>query len=125
MSKSWNDRKDGIAQLHLVLESDRSLSYVKTHSKSLILVRKYTHSLSFSRHADIMKVKDVFKHLFVERNPKVYGMFLDTLSKFIEERREYLDDWVFLLLLRLLHKHGSDLLKSLHLKLQVVLEHVR
>ena len=52
-------------------------------------------------------------------------MFLDTLSRFIEERREYLDDWLFLLLLRLLHKQGTDMLSSVHYKLMLVLELVR
>ena len=56
---------------------------------------------------------------------QVYGMFLDTLSQFIEEHREYLDDWLFLLLLRLLHKQGTDMLSSVHFKLTLVLEHVR
>lgn len=52
-------------------------------------------------------------------------MFLETLSRFIEDHREYLDDWLFLLLLRLLHKQSSDMLKSVHFKLQLVLENVR
>ena len=56
---------------------------------------------------------------------QVYGMFLETLCRFIEEHREYLDDWLFLLLLRLLHKQGTDMLKSVQFKLQLVLEHVR
>ena len=52
-------------------------------------------------------------------------MFLDTLSRFIEERREHLDDWLFLLLLRLLHRQGTDMLSSIHYKLMLVLELVR
>lgn len=52
-------------------------------------------------------------------------MFLDTLSRFIQEHREYLDDWLFFLLLRLLQRAGTDMLSSVLFKLQMVLEHVR
>ena len=56
---------------------------------------------------------------------QVYGMFLDTLSRFIQDHREYLDDWLFILLLKLLQRAGTDLLSSVLFKLQMVLEHVR
>ena len=56
---------------------------------------------------------------------QVYGMFLESLARFIDEHREYLDDWLFLMLLRLLHRHGTDMLSSVNFKLQVVLELVR
>lgn len=52
-------------------------------------------------------------------------MFLDTLVKFIEEHREQLDDWLFIMLLRLIHRQGTDMLSSVHFKLQIVLEHIR
>lgn len=52
-------------------------------------------------------------------------MFLDTLSRFIQDHREYLDDWLFILLLRLLQRAGTDMLSSVLFKLQMVLEHVR
>ncbi len=56
---------------------------------------------------------------------QVYSMFLDTLVRFIQDHREYLDDWLFLLLLRLLQRAGTDMLSSVLFKLQMVLEHVR
>ena len=56
---------------------------------------------------------------------QVYSMFLDTLSKFITEYREHLDDWLFLLLLRLLQRSGTDMLSSVLFKLQMVLENIR
>lgn len=56
---------------------------------------------------------------------QVYGMFLDTLSRFIQEHREYLDDWLFILLLKLLQRAGTDMLSSVLFKLQMVLEHIR
>ena len=56
---------------------------------------------------------------------QVFSMFLDTLVKFIEERKEQIDDWLFIMLLRLLHRQGTDMLSSVHFKLQIVLEHIR
>ena len=56
---------------------------------------------------------------------QVFSMFLETLTKFIEERHEQLDDWLFIMLLRLIHRQGTDMLSSTHFKLQVVLEHIR
>lgn len=52
-------------------------------------------------------------------------MFLDTLSRFIMENQEYLDDWLFILLLKLLQRSGTDMLSSVLFKLQVVLENIR
>lgn len=101
-STSWSERKDGIAQLHMLLDSSRPFS-----------------------HADMQKVRAVFKQMFAEPHAKVFSMFLDTLVKFIEEHREYLEDWLYLMLLRLIHRQGSDMLSSIHFKLQLVLEQVR
>lgn len=101
-TQQWSERRDGIAQLHLLLESSRPFT-----------------------HADMEKVKAVFKRMFQEPHAKVYSMFLDTLSRFIQEHREYLDDWLFILLLKLLQRAGTDMLSSVLFKLQMVLEHVR
>jgi CLIP-associating protein 1/2 len=102
-SKSWTDRRDGMAQLHLLLENNKDLT-----------------------HSDFVLIKDnIFKRMFSEPNVKVYTMFLDILVRFIEERREYLEDWLFIMLMRLLQKQGSDILKSTHVKIQLVLENIR
>ena len=52
-------------------------------------------------------------------------MFLDALSGFVEQHKEYLDDFLFLMLLRLLHRQGTDMLSSVHYKLMAVLELIR
>ncbi len=52
-------------------------------------------------------------------------MFLETLCRFIEEHRVYLEDWIYLMLLKLLHKQGADMLKSVQYKLQFALENIR
>ena len=56
---------------------------------------------------------------------QIYSIFLETLSVFIEDHREHIEDWLFLILLRLLHRHGSDLLGHMHYKLQLILELIR
>ena len=95
------------------------------------------------RHNDMLKVKGIFRKMFSEPHTKVrsssrcgatlilfnahqvFGMFLDVLSRFIEEHKEYLDDFLFLMLLRLLHRQGTDMLSSVHYKLMAVLELIR
>ena len=56
---------------------------------------------------------------------QIYSLFLEALSVFIDDHREHLEDWLFLILLRLLHRHGSDLLGHMHFKLQLILELIR
>lgn len=56
---------------------------------------------------------------------QVFGMFLDTLVKFIQEHGEQLTDWLFIMLLRLIHRQGTDMLQSVQIRLQIVLEHIR
>ena len=68
---------------------------------------------------------NVYQHCIISLFPQVFSMFLDTLVKFIEEHREQLDDWLFIMLLRLIHRQGTDMLSSVHFKLQIVLEHIR
>ena len=56
---------------------------------------------------------------------QVYRIFLDVLCEFIIQCRVHLNDWLFVLLTRLLHKIGSDILPSLHSKVAKVLDIVR
>ncbi|CAI8057490.1 CLIP-associating protein 1 [Geodia barretti] len=102
-SQSWSDRKDGMAQLKILLENPE---------------RELLHS-------DINTIKTIFKKMFSEPQMRIYSLFLEALSVFIEDHREHLEDWLFLILLRLLHRHGSDLLGHMHFKLQLILELIR
>lgn len=56
---------------------------------------------------------------------QVYSSFLDVLTIFIELKTQNLDDWLFMLLLRLIHKQGGDNLSSVAQKLTMVLDTVR
>jgi CLIP-associating protein 1/2 len=102
-SQSWSDRKDGMAQLKILLENPE---------------RELLHS-------DINMIKAIFKKMFSEPQMRIYSLFLEALSVFIDDHREHLEDWLFLILLRLLHRHGSDLLGHMHFKLQLILELIR
>lgn len=56
---------------------------------------------------------------------QVYSSFLDVLTIFIELKTQSLDDWLFMLLLRLIHKQGGDNFSSVAQKLTMVLDTVR
>ena len=61
----------------------------------------------------------------METHIKVFSVFLDVLGLFITQYKEEMEDWLFKILLRLLHKKGTDMLSSVHKKLNHVLEVVR
>ena len=51
---------------------------------------------------------------------QVYSSFLDILMIFVELKTQNLDDWLFVLLLRLIHKQSEDNLSSVAQKLTMV-----
>lgn len=52
-------------------------------------------------------------------------MFLDVLTEFVSAYRGELNDWLYLLLCRLLSKQGSETLASVQTKLSKTMECVR
>ena len=56
---------------------------------------------------------------------QVYSAFLDTLTDFMVIHKADLNEWLFILLTRLIHKLGSELLASVHSKVVRVLDVVR
>ena len=56
---------------------------------------------------------------------KVFSVFLDVLCLFISQYKDDLEDWLFKILLRLLHKKGTDMLSSVQRKLTNVFEVIR
>ena len=70
-------------------------------------------------------VKEVFRRMLVESHIKVFAVFLEVLVKYINVYQEDLNGWLFKLLLRLLHKQGTDMLSSVHRKLDKTLECIR
>lgn len=63
--------------------------------------------------------------MLVESHIKVYGVFLDVLNLYIAQYKEELEEWLFKILLRLLHKKGADMLSTVHKKLSNVLVQIR
>ena len=63
--------------------------------------------------------------MLVESHIKVYSVFLDVLNLYIAQYKEDLEDWLFKILLRLLHKKGGDMLSTVHKKLTGVLVQIR
>nr|WAW84823.1 CLASP 1/2 [Halisarca dujardinii] len=101
-SPQWGERRDAIAQLQLLLEAERELSI-----------------------PDRNIAKEIFKRMLVESHTKVFTVFLDVLCLFISQYHEDLEDWLFKILLRLLHKKGSDMLSSVMNRLTHVFEVIR
>jgi CLIP-associating protein 1/2 len=101
-SPQWSERRDGIAQLQLMLEGGRELSV-----------------------SDRNMVKEVFRRMLVDAHIKVFSVFLDVLCLFISQYKDDLEDWLFKILLRLLHKKGTDMLSSVQRKLTNVFEVIR
>eukprot|EP00118_Oscarella_pearsei_P007437 m.36515 g.36515 ORF g.36515 m.36515 type:complete len:1097 (+) comp32260_c0_seq3:79-3369(+) len=101
-SSSWSDRKDSVLSLHTLFHT------TKTFSKS-----------------DLKKITDACKRFFVEPHAKVFVLFLEMLCDFVRIFKCELTSWLFVLLLRLLHKMGSELRGSMARKMAVTLDIVR
>ena len=56
---------------------------------------------------------------------KVFSVFLDTLCDFVVIHKAELDEWLFILLTKLLSKLGGDLLASVQSKIVRTLDVVR
>ena len=70
-------------------------------------------------------IKEIIRRMLVESHIKVYGVFLDVLNLYIAHYKEELEEWLFKILLRLLHKKGTDMLSTVHKKLSGVLVQIR
>jgi CLIP-associating protein 1/2 len=56
---------------------------------------------------------------------QVFSLFLDTLNELIQTHKADLNDWLYVLLTRLLNKLGGDLLGSIQNKIHKSLSVVR
>ncbi|XP_032242653.2 CLIP-associating protein 1-A isoform X3 [Nematostella vectensis] len=101
-NNSSTDRRDGISGLLAFLKSSRVMSDV-----------------------ELSKIKDCLTRLFCDPNNKVYSAFLDALCEFIVVHKVDLNDWLFVLLSRLLIKLGTDILGSMQSKIVRVLDVIR
>lgn len=63
--------------------------------------------------------------MFMDSHTKGLSVFLDTLNELIKKHKNDLNDWLYVLLQRIFHKTGTDLLSSTHSKLMNTLEIVK
>ncbi|GLH10301.1 CLIP-associating protein [Gryllus bimaculatus] len=101
-STHWGDRKEGLVGLLVFLQTGQLL-----------------------RPNELQLVTEIFTKMFMDSHTKVFSLFLDTLWELLQAHRADLNDWLYVLLTRLLNKLGTDLLNSIHTKIQRLLAHVR
>lgn len=101
-SSQWSERRDGI----------------------LILSRMMQIGRVFNRQ-EIKRLTEVYTRLFHDPHGKVFALFLDNLTEFIKIYKRDLQEWLSILLTRLLTKLGSEILPSVYQKLCRCLEAVR
>ena len=82
-------------------------------------------SLSHCSPDELATMKEIFKRLLVEQNIKVFGVFLDVLVLFLPRHGRRVKDWVFVMVLRLLHRQSSELPETVLCKIQSVFERIR
>uniref|UniRef100_A0A7M5WKK3 TOG domain-containing protein n=1 Tax=Clytia hemisphaerica TaxID=252671 RepID=A0A7M5WKK3_9CNID len=98
-----NTKRDGLTSFQGLLQS--SMRYLNTE--------------------EAVRVKETFNRYFAEPNSKIYSSFLDVLSEFLVQYKNDLQDWLFILLTRLLQRLSTDILQSSQTKIARVLDVVR
>ncbi|XP_036366143.1 CLIP-associating protein 1-B isoform X15 [Octopus sinensis] len=101
-SSSHTERKEGLYGLKNVLLGARVLNRV-----------------------ELRKVTEIFTRMFHDPSNKVLSIFLDILVLLITVHTTELNDWLNILLTKLLNKTGTDVLGSIQTKIQKALETVR
>lgn len=83
--------------------------------------RKFSHRISFSA-AELKRLTDLLTKRFYDQNSQVFSTFLEILPDFVVAYKRDLNDWLCILLTRLLIRMGApDLLDSAYKKLRICL----
>lgn len=98
-SMHWADRKDGLTNLTQYLSDEKRLSP-----------------------QNLDRVIDLFRTMFSDTHTKVYSLFLDAVNELILVHSGELNVWLFVLLTRLFHKLGTELLGSMYTKIWKTLQ---
>lgn len=98
-STHWSERRDGLTNLTLYLSEGKALS--QNHLKCIL---------------------ELFRKMFLDSHTKVYALFLDTLNELILAHSDEMHEWLFILLVRLFSKLGTDLLVSMAAKIWKTLD---
>ncbi|KAK3927671.1 CLIP-associating protein 2 [Frankliniella fusca] len=101
-STLWSDRKEGLLGLQAYFQAGNMLNA-----------------------SELRRITDIFTKMFMDSHTKVFSLFLDTLHELIMCHHADLNDWLYVLLTRLLNKSGADLLVSQQTKINKVVEVVR
>lgn len=91
---NWNNRKKGLSNLQSYLLQGNIIN--------IKLLKKLT---------------DVLINMFMDSKTKSISLFLDTLNKLIITHSQYLEYWLYILLVKLFNKGGSDICNSIFTKL--------
>ncbi|XP_015380144.1 PREDICTED: CLIP-associating protein 1-like [Diuraphis noxia] len=101
-SSCWNNRKEGLISLLKYFQQGNILS-------ELLL----------------MKITELFTKMFMDSQTKVISLFLDVLNELIVTHSQYLEYWLYTVLVKLFIKGGSDILGSVLSKILKTLEIIR
>lgn len=101
-STVWQERKDGLVSLRYYLNSGATLTP-----------------------SELKRITEIFTRMFMDSHTKGLCVFLDTLNDLIKRHKNDMHDWLYVLLQRIFHKVGTDLLSSTHTKLLNTLEVIK
>uniref|UniRef100_A0A2H8TIG7 CLIP-associating protein 1 n=1 Tax=Melanaphis sacchari TaxID=742174 RepID=A0A2H8TIG7_9HEMI len=101
-SSNWNNRKEGLLSLQKYFQQGNIMS-------KLLLT----------------KITEVFTKMIMDSQTKAISLFLDVLNELIITHSQYLEYWLYTLLVKLFNKGGSDILNSVHSKILKTLEIIR
>ncbi|KAK6619988.1 hypothetical protein RUM44_006388 [Polyplax serrata] len=99
---SWSDRKEGLVGLQQYLRNGNLLTPL-----------------------ELKRVTEIFTKMFMDSQTKAFTLFLDTLNEIIIKHQADLNDWLYVLLTKLLNKLGSDVLTSIGRRILYTLRLVR
>lgn len=102
VSTVWQERKDGLVSL-----------------------RYYLNSGALLTPGELKHITEIFTRMFMDSHTKALCVFLDTLNELIRRHKNEMHDWLYVLLQRIFHKSGTDLLSSTHTKLLNTLEVIK
>ncbi|KRZ79086.1 CLIP-associating protein 1-A [Trichinella papuae] len=107
-----------------VLRSCSSTVWIE-RKEGLLCLQSFFRSGGRLAAGELKKACDLFARLFVDPHHKMFTVFLDTVIEFLQAHGSDIQDWLFVLLCRLLSKQSNELLPSVQSKLLKTMDVVR
>ncbi|KRY60019.1 CLIP-associating protein 1 [Trichinella britovi] len=107
-----------------VLRSCSSTVWIE-RKEGLLCLQSFFRSGGRLTAGELKKACDLFARLFVDPHHKMFTVFLDTVIEFLQAHGSDIQDWLFVLLCRLLSKQSNELLPSVQSKLLKTMDVVR